>query len=89
MVGIVPLSELLFKYLQSRRKEQQSRFRTQETPFAASVPTHSSVSNNSWPTVLGIVPVSRLLCKYLQKSTKSPGQTNENTRRHNSQMLKQ
>ena len=36
------------------------------SPVIASVPTHSAVSADSWPTVLGIVPVSLLLPKSLQ-----------------------
>jgi hypothetical protein len=37
-----------------------------QTKTNASVPTHSSRSNDSWPKVLGSVPVSRLFSKYLQ-----------------------
>jgi hypothetical protein len=39
---------------------------TDTSSIVASVPTHRTLSDDSWPTVLGIVPVSRLLCKYLQ-----------------------
>jgi hypothetical protein len=37
-----------------------------KSPMVVSAPTHRSVSEDSWPTVLGIVPVSELLNKDLQ-----------------------
>jgi hypothetical protein len=36
------------------------------SPIVASFPTHRSVSDDSWPTVLGIVPFSRLPAKFLR-----------------------
>jgi hypothetical protein len=52
--------------------------------IVASVPTHRSLSDDSWPTVLGIVPVSRLFCNSLQnqettKSLCSDHRNNTNT----------
>jgi hypothetical protein len=57
VLGIVPLSRLAANDLQKIDEQQQLAVQTDENK-SPSVPAHSSVSDNSWPTVLGIVPFS-------------------------------
>jgi hypothetical protein len=57
VLGIAPVSELLAKDLQDRRKQNNLSVQTTKHNVA-SVPTHRATSDDNWPMVLGIVPVS-------------------------------
>jgi hypothetical protein len=59
VLGIVPISEFLYKYLQKSTKNGNlCQPHANTSPIGASVQTHKATSDDSWPSVLGIVPVS-------------------------------